>query len=57
MCPCACNSGGFCGGCGHAGCGGRSRAAQRDRYGYDTYPANQVQRTTFAPWRRADDED
>lgn len=22
-CPCACNSGGFCGGCGHAGCGGR----------------------------------
>ena len=24
-CPCACNSGGFCGGCGHAGCGGRTR--------------------------------
>jgi hypothetical protein len=22
-CSCACNSGGFCGGCGHAGCGGR----------------------------------
>lgn len=22
-CPCACNSGEFCGGCGHAGCGGR----------------------------------
>jgi hypothetical protein len=22
-CPCACSSGGFCGGCGHAGCGGR----------------------------------
>ncbi|MGP3949635.1 hypothetical protein [Streptomyces sp. 7N604] len=22
-CPCACTSGGFCGGCGHAGCGGR----------------------------------
>lgn len=22
-CPCACNSGGWCGGCGHAGCGGR----------------------------------
>lgn len=22
-CPCACNHGGFCGGCGHAGCGGR----------------------------------
>jgi hypothetical protein len=22
-CPCACNSGGFCGGCGHSGCGGR----------------------------------
>ncbi|MBT2418069.1 hypothetical protein J7F01_08575 [Streptomyces sp. ISL-22] len=22
-CPCPCNSGGFCGGCGHAGCGGR----------------------------------
>jgi len=21
-CPCSCNSGGFCGGCGHAGCGG-----------------------------------
>ncbi|WP_125937199.1 hypothetical protein [Streptomyces sp. WAC 06738] len=21
-CPCPCNSGGFCGGCGHAGCGG-----------------------------------
>lgn len=24
-CPCECNSGGFCGGCGHAGCGGRDR--------------------------------
>jgi hypothetical protein len=23
-CACACNSGGFCGGCGHAGCGARS---------------------------------
>ena len=22
-CSCACNSGGFCGGCGHAGCGGQ----------------------------------
>ncbi|GGN96131.1 hypothetical protein GCM10011579_097230 [Streptomyces albiflavescens] len=22
-CPCECNSEGFCGGCGHAGCGGR----------------------------------
>ena len=22
-CPCVCQSGGFCGGCGHAGCGGR----------------------------------
>jgi hypothetical protein len=22
-CPCPCNSGGFCGGCGHAGCGRR----------------------------------
>jgi len=22
-CPCECNRGGFCGGCGHAGCGGR----------------------------------
>ncbi|RPE38659.1 hypothetical protein EDD90_1579 [Streptomyces sp. Ag109_O5-1] len=22
-CPCPCNSGAFCGGCGHAGCGGR----------------------------------
>ncbi|MCY4622921.1 MAG: hypothetical protein OXD34_14000 [bacterium] len=22
-CPCACASGGWCGGCGHAGCGGR----------------------------------
>jgi hypothetical protein len=22
-CPCECNSGGFCGGCGHAGCGRR----------------------------------
>jgi len=22
-CSCDCNSGGFCGGCGHAGCGGR----------------------------------
>ena len=21
-CPCACNAGGFCGGCGHRGCGG-----------------------------------
>ena len=24
-CPCECNSGGFCGGCGHAGCGMRAR--------------------------------
>lgn len=24
-CGCECNSGGFCGGCGHAGCGGRRR--------------------------------
>lgn len=22
-CPCECNEGGFCGGCGHVGCGGR----------------------------------
>jgi len=22
-CPCECSRGGFCGGCGHAGCGGR----------------------------------
>lgn len=22
-CPCECNRGGFCGGCGHAGCAGR----------------------------------
>jgi hypothetical protein len=22
-CPCACSSGGYCGGCGHAGCGGQ----------------------------------
>lgn len=22
-CPCECNRGGLCGGCGHAGCGGR----------------------------------
>lgn len=22
-CPCECNSGGWCGGCGHGGCGGR----------------------------------
>lgn len=22
-CPCVCQSGGFCGGCGHAGCGRR----------------------------------
>ncbi len=26
-CPCECNAGGFCGGCGHAGCGGRGRAS------------------------------
>jgi hypothetical protein len=24
-CPCACNNGGFCGGCGHAGCGGAAK--------------------------------
>lgn len=24
-CPCECNRGGFCGGCGHAGCAGRRR--------------------------------
>ncbi len=24
-CTCECNSGSFCGGCGHAGCGGRRR--------------------------------
>jgi hypothetical protein len=29
QCPCACNAGGFCGGCGHAGCGGRTRTATR----------------------------
>ena len=23
ICSCECNRGGFCGGCGHAGCGGR----------------------------------
>lgn len=23
MCPCECSRGGFCGGCGHAGCGAR----------------------------------
>ena len=28
-CPCACNSGGFCGGCGHAGCGARRQGAGR----------------------------
>jgi hypothetical protein len=25
-CGCACTAGGFCGGCGHAGCGGRRAA-------------------------------
>jgi hypothetical protein len=25
MCTCECSSGGFCGGCGHAGCGRRGR--------------------------------
>ena len=29
-CPCECNSGGFCGGCGHAGCGRRVKADCRD---------------------------
>lgn len=28
-CPCACNSGGFCGGCGHAGCGARRQGEGR----------------------------
>lgn len=28
-CPCACNRGGFCGGCGHAGCGGRRQGEGR----------------------------
>lgn len=46
-CPCACNSGGFCGGCGHAGCGGRRRAARPAPYvppsgGYDP-PTNEYQ--------------
>lgn len=27
-CPCECNRGGFCGGCGHAGCGRRVSAAE-----------------------------
>lgn len=27
-CPCECNQGGFCGGCGHAGCGGRQRMSR-----------------------------
>jgi len=28
-CPCECNSGGFCGGCGHAGCSGGINLAKR----------------------------
>ena len=28
-CPCECNSGGFCGGCGHAGCSGGINLANR----------------------------
>jgi hypothetical protein len=28
-CPCACNRGGFCGGCGHAGCGARQQGEGR----------------------------
>jgi hypothetical protein len=28
-CPCACNNGGFCGGCGHAGCGARRQGEGR----------------------------
>lgn len=27
-CPCPCNGGGFCGGCGHAGCGARRRSTR-----------------------------
>lgn len=29
-CLCECNRGGFCGGCGHAGCGGRRQASEAD---------------------------
>lgn len=34
-CGCACTSGGFCGGCGHAGCGGRASVVPRRRYPED----------------------
>lgn len=36
-CPCACNSGGFCGGCGHAGCGGRATPRRDHLRPYDRH--------------------
>lgn len=58
-CGCACSSGGFCGGCGHAGCGGRARAALRDnrsRYGFAWTP-QALARADCPVWLgHADDE-
>ena len=35
-CPCECNRGGCCGGCGHTGCGGRSRClGYEDEFVYE----------------------
>lgn len=34
-CPCECNRGGFCGGCGHAGCTGGINLPRRVQAAYD----------------------
>jgi len=37
-CPCECNSGGFCGGCGHAGCSGGINVRRDSRDDIPTCP-------------------
>jgi hypothetical protein len=39
-CGCECTRGGWCGGCGHAGCGGRRAGRKRDDAGRDYEPAD-----------------
>lgn len=53
-CGCACSWGGFCGGCGHAGCGGRVRA-NRDRFGFAWTPQALARADARAPWASAED--
>jgi hypothetical protein len=51
-CGCACSSGGWCGGCGHAGCGGRRaknlEVSRPDRSGF-LEPGDVAELRAFAP--------